>query len=662
MLPSFRDIPIKRKVTLIIVMACTGVLVLVFLGLLVFELINARAIIERTLRVEAEIIAANCTAAMAFDDRNAAAEVLAALRAQPHVLCASLYQPDRRRFAHYGLKDDRDELPAGPIPVGLRVEGSQMVLFWPVLLEKRTIGMLYLSFDSRAIEKEMILPFLLILGCGMPVALLTAVGISSAFQGVLSGPILRLISTATAVAENKDYTVRAVCCGSDELGTLTKAFNQMLARIQEQDGALRDSEGRYRLLFQSNPLPMFVYDEETLAILAANGAAIRHYGSPLCELLRMTFGDLGASSPAAVESGRAARQEGPVAFSPPTRHRKRDGSLIDVDVTTHPIEFSGRRSRLALCHDITERKRIERERDQMEVQLRQAQKLQAIGHLAAGIAHEINTPVQFIGDNTRFVGEAFAGLDQLLGQCAQLLETGGGQPIPPELLAKAAALWRSADVDYLRAEVPGALRQTLEGVERISKIVRAMKDFSHPGTEGKSLVDLNRLVESTLTVCRNEWKYVADLVTDFDNSLTDVPCLPGEFNQVILNLVVNAAHAIGDVLGPGATSKGTLTVTTRRIEAWAEVRITDTGAGISESVRPHIFEPFFTTKDVGRGTGQGLAIAHSVVRDKHGGTIRFETEIGKGTTFVLRLPLVAPAISKTTAKSKFELIKAAVAG
>jgi signal transduction histidine kinase len=165
-------------------------------------------------------------------------------------------------------------------------------------------------------------------------------------------------------------------------------------------------------------------------------------------------------------------------------------------------------------------------------------------------------------------------------------------------------------------------------------------------------VDLNRVIESTLTVCRNEWKYVADLVTEFDTTLTSVPCLPGEFNQVILNLVINASHAIADKLGPGATSKGTITVTTRRVEPWAEVRITDSGTGIPESARDHIFVPFFTTKVVGRGTGQGLAICRSVIVDKHGGTIGFETEIGRGTTFTVRIPLVPPAASAATGRTR----------
>ena len=165
-----------------------------------------------------------------------------------------------------------------------------------------------------------------------------------------------------------------------------------------------------------------------------------------------------------------------------------------------------------------------------------------------------------------------------------------------------------------------------------------MKEFSHPGAKERTQLDLNHSIDCTLTVARNEWKYVADLETDFDPSLPLIPCLPGEFNQVILNLIVNAAHAIADALGEGSSQKGTIKVQTRNCPEWAEIRIQDSGTGIPEKVRTRVFDPFFTTKELGKGTGQGLSIARSVVVDKHGGTIHFETEEGKGTTFVIRLP------------------------
>jgi len=196
-------------------------------------------------------------------------------------------------------------------------------------------------------------------------------------------------------------------------------------------------------------------------------------------------------------------------------------------------------------------------------------------------------------------------------------------------------------MEYLADEVPKAVQQGLEGVGRVASIVSAMKEFSHPGAKEKAHVDLNHAIETTVTIARNEWKYVADTELDLDPQLPPVPCLPGEFNQVILNLIINAAHAIADVVGDGSRGKGTITITTRRQNNEAEIRIQDTGKGIPEKARDRVFDPFFTTKAVGKGTGQGLAIAHSVVVDKHGGSIAFETAEGKGTEFVIRLPLAA---------------------
>jgi signal transduction histidine kinase len=166
-----------------------------------------------------------------------------------------------------------------------------------------------------------------------------------------------------------------------------------------------------------------------------------------------------------------------------------------------------------------------------------------------------------------------------------------------------------------------------------------MKEFSHPGTKEKIPLNLNHAIDSTITVARNEWKYVAEVETDFDPLLPLVPCLPGEFNQVILNMIVNAAHAIDDANRKRGQEKGRINIQTLNCPKWAEIRIGDTGLGIPVEIRNRIFDPFFTTKEIGKGTGQGLAIAHSVVVDKHGGSIHFETEEGKGTTFVIRLPL-----------------------
>jgi two-component system, NtrC family, sensor kinase len=289
--------------------------------------------------------------------------------------------------------------------------------------------------------------------------------------------------------------------------------------------------------------------------------------------------------------------------------------------------------------DITAQKSAQKERDWMEAHLRQAQKLESVGNLAAGIAHEINTPIQYIGDNIRFIEESFVGLDRLLHGYQKLAAAVQTNTMTPEVLAEVESCSAQTDVEYLTKEIPMAVQQSLEGVGRVAKIVQAMKEFTHPGVKERMTVDLGRAIETTLTVACSEWKYVAEMVTDFDPALPPVLCLPGELNQVFLNLIVNAAHAIGDVLKQAPGTKGVIKISTRRQDAWAEIKIADTGAGIPESIRHRIFDPFFTTKEVGKGTGQGLAIAWSTVVDKHGGQLSFDSIVGQGTTFTIRLPL-----------------------
>lgn len=286
---------------------------------------------------------------------------------------------------------------------------------------------------------------------------------------------------------------------------------------------------------------------------------------------------------------------------------------------------------VGLTEDITDRKRTESE-------LRQANRLEAIGHLAAGVAHEINTPIQYVGDNIRFLHDGFQDLTQLIARHQELLSEFREVPEFRGRVDDLRAQEEAVDLEYVLEEIPRAVAQSLEGVERVAEIVRAMKEFSHPGNSDRTPVDINRIIQSTLTVARNEWKYVAELVTDLDPSLPAVPCFPGEFNQALLNIIVNAAHAIADVVDE--VQRGTLTIRTRRVDDEVEVQVQDTGSGIPEPVRARIFDPFFTTKEVGRGTGQGLTMAHSVVVDKHGGSLRFETEEGQGTTFFIRLPLM----------------------
>jgi two-component system NtrC family sensor kinase len=276
------------------------------------------------------------------------------------------------------------------------------------------------------------------------------------------------------------------------------------------------------------------------------------------------------------------------------------------------------------------------ERHTLEEQLRQAHKLEAIGQLAAGVAHEINTPMQYIGDNIRFLQESHTSM---LGLFQAVLDVCASRDTsdPKPLLDRVAREADGADLPYLVTEIPCSIEQSLQGVHQVSRIVQAMKDFSHPGTDAKIAVDVNRAIETTITVARNELKYVADTSLALEPELPLVLCLPGEINQVLLNLLINAAHAVGDAIRDGA--RGLISVSTQKVGEYVEIRITDTGTGIPPEIAPRIFEPFFTTKGVGRGTGQGLALAHNVIVKKHSGEIWFETELGKGTTFFIRLPL-----------------------
>ena len=313
-----------------------------------------------------------------------------------------------------------------------------------------------------------------------------------------------------------------------------------------------------------------------------------------------------------------------------TTRLTKSGELINVLLTISPIrDRAGVMIGMAhVAWNITQIKQLQR-------QLAQTQKLESIGHLAAGIAHEINTPIQYIGDNGKFLEDAFRDLLKFAeARRAPALA------LPPDMPAAALS---QGDLDegvleYLQGEVPRAIEQLIEGVDQVARIVRAMKEFSHPGPVERMPIDLNRAIESTILVSKNEWKYVADLETDLDRNLPPVPCVAGEFNQVILNLIVNAAHAISDVVRDSG-SKGTIRISTRKQDESVEIRVSDTGCGIPPGIQSKVFDPFFTTKAVGKGTGQGLAIAHSVIVQKHRGLITLESEPGRGTSFIIQLPL-----------------------
>ncbi len=288
---------------------------------------------------------------------------------------------------------------------------------------------------------------------------------------------------------------------------------------------------------------------------------------------------------------------------------------------------------ILLVEEVTDKLTLERD-------LRQTQKLEAIGQLAAGIAHEINTPIQYVADNARFLQDGFKDLLATYSTHEALLKAVRSDTVTAAMLDEVDTSILAADLPYLTEEIPRAIEQSLEGVQRVIEIVCAMRDFSHPGSDQKRLVNLNHAIKNTVTVARNEWKDVAEMALDLDHFLPEVFCLPGEINQVLLNIIVNAAHAIADTLENNKHGKGKITIATCQKNDSIVIHIGDTGTGIPKAIQHRIFDPFFTTKGVGQGTGQGLAIAHRVITEKHGGILRFETEQGYGTTFIIELPLL----------------------
>jgi len=288
--------------------------------------------------------------------------------------------------------------------------------------------------------------------------------------------------------------------------------------------------------------------------------------------------------------------------------------------------------------DITDRRRL-------EIQLERAQRLESIGQLAAGVAHEINTPVQYVSDNVRFLAETFDRVKWLFDPNRPTCVAGVGAapsasvPAPCALEAQLQTrLGASTTPAFLYREVPAAFGQTIEGLERIAAIVRSVKQFAHPGGAEPELTDLNNALSLTLTITRNAWRYVAECETAFDAELPPIRCFVGELSQVFLNLVVNAADAMRE-----SGRRGTLRVTSRRDGHDAVVEISDTGVGIPPAIADRVFDPFFTTKPAGSGTGQGLAIAYAVLQ-KHEGTLRFRSVEGQGTTFEVRLPIAGPKV------------------
>jgi PAS domain S-box-containing protein len=410
-------------------------------------------------------------------------------------------------------------------------------------------------------------------------------------------------------------------------------LHETMVEQERMHEELCSSERRFEATFEQAAVGMAMVEPEG-KFFRVNRRLCDILGYTANELTGLRFQDITHPDDLApdLDARRALRSGELSVYSREKRYLRKDGKVIWIKLVVAQVRSeSGQLDYfVTVFEDITNQKQI-------EIELEQARKLEAVGQLASGIAHEINTPAQYVGDGVHFLKEAFAGYQRLVGQyrlAVETLEKAGGHET---LIGQIREIENDIDLPYLDANAPASFDSCLDGVSRISTIVRAMKEFAHPDQKEKVSADLNRALQTTLNIARNEYKYVADVATEFGD-LPPVFCHVGDLNQVFLNLIVNAAHAIGDVVRQSGR-KGTIRIRTSQEGGLARIDIADTGAGIPEAIRQRVFEPFFTTKEVGKGTGQGLAIARSIVVSKHGGTLMFESEVGKGTTFTIRLPI-----------------------
>lgn len=430
----------------------------------------------------------------------------------------------------------------------------------------------------------------------------------------LVAPILEQDQVMGAVVVFRDVTLRRLY-----ERTLAEQQQILERQVAERTAELAASRQRLQAITENLFEGVLVVDQDGMTTFANSSAhaaldcgAIE--GLPLDQVLRLDGREFSHSAlPTVIREGYPLRQDD-AWFVTGT------GRKLNVAFACSPLRQQGK------CVGAVISFRDIRQLKDAQQEALQASRLASVGQLAAGIAHEINTPIQYVGDNLRFVRDSVADMAQVLDLARGLLSAA------PDF----TRAWDSADIDYLKDELPSALQQSLDGVAQVARIVLSMKEFSHPGNTSKAMTDINRALDSTLTVSRNTWKHVATVETDFDPDLPLVNCHAGEINQVFLNLIINAAHAIE---ASGKPLPGTIRVSTSHQDGFVRISVKDSGTGISPAILEKIFDPFFTTKSVGKGTGQGLAICLDVVKIKHGGKLEVNGNQGDGAEFVVTLPI-----------------------
>ncbi|TQV78472.1 ATP-binding protein [Denitrobaculum tricleocarpae] len=462
---------------------------------------------------------------------------------------------------------------------------------------------------------------------------------------VLTKQLALLRKGAKRVAQG-DFGYQLRVTGRDELADTSNSFNRMSRALaefaKEAEEARRKAEAErehaetvMRDAMNSMDQSVVIVDardriefvneafKETYPDITANGNMPQSFVELSCLLSEQLepADDDGESLNALLESAA------PSAGAGITEDMQWQSRTLDGRVLMNSRRQMSNGGVVVVETDITELfDAVERNRH-LEMEVMQSQKMESLGTLASGIAHEINTPIQYVGDNVKFARESFCDLNQALLD----LRAGKGD---------LETALEEMDWEYLSEEVPRALQEATDGVQAVSRIVSSVKALSHGDNGEKTLYDLSSLIENVVTVSKNQWKYCAEIRCDTDDQLGQVPCFPGDLSQVLINMVVNAAQAIEEAEEVRA---GLIRIAARREDDEAQISIVDNGNGIPEDKIERIFDLFFTTKAPGVGTGQGLAISRSIIEEKHGGRLSVESEVGVGTTFRISLPLADAA-------------------
>ena len=586
---------------------------------------------------------------VASNDQLAAHEIFASYAGDRDLDGMAVYAFNGTLIEGTGIRPDR----LGRINPNIATDARHVIAIDDISSRTGPAGRVYLSFSTRNYDtlRRHDVWVASVLGAGVVLcALLLAVHISRR----ITFRLVRIGNAANRIATGAGTPISLDDQAQDEIGALARSFSVMVEElnrlawdhevlvssererlehlVRDRTRALEQSREMYRLMAESTRAIPFILDLTNNSFEYIGPKGITAFDVPESQWKEPGALDKIISR----QSNREVRQRfdecesGSFEFLTPLVHL--DGRRTEVRWTGTCEWVENSKILRGLMLDITEVRR-------RGLEHAASQKLESVGRLAAGVSHEINTPVQFVTDNVHFLRTSMIDIAAVALAYRDLQHAVQSQGDVVAAAQRAAEAEKAADLDYVLENAPPAIDSALEGLGRIATIVRSMKEFAHPDQSVKESADLNQAIRSTLVVACNEYKYVAEI----DTQLADLPlvqCYLGEFNQVILNLLVNAAHAIADVVKDSG-NLGKITVGSRLDGDEVEISIADTGMGIPEAVRAKIFDPFFTTKEVGKGTGQGLAIARSVIVNKHGGTLRFETECGKGTTFYIRLPVSA---------------------